>query len=716
MSAENNKDLNKTDNLKDKNDKDGVKKHPENSNVDKDQNKDQDQNQSQDQNRNNVQNPKSGEEQEKNNGKALGHNTDQNENAVANNNLDNQGAIQKENKEEVYTPPKPKRHLVKIHADAYKTIILYATRYANKSIPRSQWKEIYGLLVGYQTDKEIIVEQAIPMTFGHSTDVELNAAHYGFIGEIEDKLYAENKGRFIVGWFHSHPGLSLFYSYVDVMNQTSFQQGNPDFIGIVFDHTYLLNRDQSPPYQMHPNPYDPDYYITDNHPNHPKNTGIVCYRLTDPWMTPDNPNFDNNYHDVNYTIIGLNQYFFANLLTEISAIVAQGAPLAKAYGEDITQNNIGSMEQASASNPIPQLANESDRAMEAEKLEAVNKSAILKQQDEIIQNAKTLMKGVKTIDLGGQQQGTPSNIYNINSQSNVSPGNTTTKTKTKITLKPISPSVSSKTATKNIQVGKPIKVNINAPKSAQPLNNVQNNPNIANLSTIPGVPNSPIYGDFSEKTMDEDSLESAEHFLYDGKKNYLIGNSFEAIEDYNKAIQIYEKFGKSEKILQTLSEIADICIKSNHDNLVLEYSDKLKQKAEEIGDLFFMGNADYYKAVILKKKDHLNDALKTFENSITLFEKDMDFAGAGRSNKEIGDIYLSQQEPDKAALFYTEAIKEYEKALKRFHPKRNEPWSLSGSLNREINELKNKIRSLMDKITNIQIKNRIINELRLRLD
>ena len=40
-----------------------------------------------------------------------------------------------------------------INADAYKSIILYSTRYANSSIPRENWKEIYGILIGY-IDKE----------------------------------------------------------------------------------------------------------------------------------------------------------------------------------------------------------------------------------------------------------------------------------------------------------------------------------------------------------------------------------------------------------------------------------------------------------------------------------------------------------------------------------------------------------------------------------
>ncbi|TFF98606.1 MAG: hypothetical protein EU541_06605, partial [Promethearchaeota archaeon] len=126
---------------------------------------------------------------------------------------------------------------VVIEAEAYKTIILYASRYANKSIPKEDWKEIYGVLIGH-TDEEIVyVERAEALTYGHATDVQLNDRHLAFIAEIEDELYETGKNQFIVGWFHSHPGLGLFYSYVDLINHIGFQGKNPDAIGLVFDNT-----------------------------------------------------------------------------------------------------------------------------------------------------------------------------------------------------------------------------------------------------------------------------------------------------------------------------------------------------------------------------------------------------------------------------------------------------------------------------------------------
>ncbi|GAI64604.1 unnamed protein product, partial [marine sediment metagenome] len=47
-----------------------------------------------------------------------------------------------------------------LRAEAYKTIILYASRYANQAIPSSDWKEIYGILIGYSDDQFVYIEHA----------------------------------------------------------------------------------------------------------------------------------------------------------------------------------------------------------------------------------------------------------------------------------------------------------------------------------------------------------------------------------------------------------------------------------------------------------------------------------------------------------------------------------------------------------------------------
>lgn len=229
---------------------------------------------------------------------------------------------------------------VLIKAEAYKTIILYASRYANKSIPPEDWKEIYGILIGYTDDEFVYVEDAEALTFGHSTDVQLDERHYGFIQEIEDKLEENNKHQYIVGWFHSHPGLGLFFSYIDLINQLGFQGANPDAIGLVFDHT-LLGKKKKEKIE------GTDQKITKFE------TGFEIYRLSDVEMDVNHPEYDTNYHSVDYIVKGLNKFFFANVLSELSALVSAGKPLQTAYGEDfkLESNYTGNLEQFESQKP-----------------------------------------------------------------------------------------------------------------------------------------------------------------------------------------------------------------------------------------------------------------------------------------------------------------------------------------------------------------------------
>ncbi|MFX1378435.1 MAG: hypothetical protein ACFFA4_05025 [Promethearchaeota archaeon] len=213
---------------------------------------------------------------------------------------------------------------VVIRADAYKTIILYASRYANKSILPEEWKEIYGILIGKADGELVYVESAEALTFGHATDVQLDERHYGFIEEIQEKLDKEGKKYYMVGWFHSHPGLNLFFSYIDIINQLGFQQNNNDFCGLVFDHTLLGNKKE----EIQKREDGSEYTMTKY------DTGFEIYRITNVDMDINDPEFDNNYHKVDYVIDGLNKYFFANVLSELSALVTEGKPLQSAYKEE----------------------------------------------------------------------------------------------------------------------------------------------------------------------------------------------------------------------------------------------------------------------------------------------------------------------------------------------------------------------------------------------
>ena len=225
----------------------------------------------------------------------------------------------KEKEEEKHGKP------VIIKAEAYKTIILYGSRFANNAIPPPQWKEIYGILIGFSDDDFVYVENAEALTYGHATDVQLDEKHYIFIDEIQQKLDKEKKGYYMVGWFHSHPGLNLFFSYIDLINQLGFQQNNPDFIGLVFDHTLLGKKKE-------------EKITSDEGTEHTVtkfDTGFEIYRITDVNLSTTDSKYDTNYHKVDYIVDGLNKFFFANLLSELSALVTAGKPLQTAYGERI---------------------------------------------------------------------------------------------------------------------------------------------------------------------------------------------------------------------------------------------------------------------------------------------------------------------------------------------------------------------------------------------
>lgn len=212
---------------------------------------------------------------------------------------------------------------VVLKAEAYKTIILYASRYANNAIPSKDWKEIYGILIGNSDDQMIYVNKAEALTFGHSTDVQLDEKHYGFIEQIELKLLEEGKKDYMIGWFHSHPGLGLFFSYIDLINQLGFQAKNDDFIGLVFDHTLLGKKKEE----------DINGHLLTKY-----DTGFEIYQLSDVNMDINAPHFDSNYHKMDYIVQGLNKFFFANVLTELSTLVTFGKPLESAYGENYSSS------------------------------------------------------------------------------------------------------------------------------------------------------------------------------------------------------------------------------------------------------------------------------------------------------------------------------------------------------------------------------------------
>ncbi len=136
--------------------------------------------------------------------------------------------------------------VVIIKPKAYYNMLVHVLRFGSKTKSRRTYKEVMGVLIGHlkdgpQTIKDLIIEEAVPISHGGSIEVSFAPEDYASFALV-DEQYAE-KNWFSVGWYHSHPNLGIFFSTTDVINQVGWQTPNPSAIGIVFDHTYLENQD-----------------------------------------------------------------------------------------------------------------------------------------------------------------------------------------------------------------------------------------------------------------------------------------------------------------------------------------------------------------------------------------------------------------------------------------------------------------------------------------
>lgn len=493
---------------------------------------------------------------------------------------------------------------VVIEAEAYKTIILYASRYANKSIPKEDWKEIYGVLIGH-TDEEIVyVERAEALTYGHATDVQLNDRHLAFIAEIEDELYETGKNQFIVGWFHSHPGLGLFYSYVDLINHIGFQGKNPDAIGLVFDNTLLGKKKL-------------EKVEGTNHKITKYETGFEIYRMNDVNMDVNKPEFDENYHEVDYIVKGLNKFFFANMLNELSSLVSEGRPLQSAYREDVSLES-------------------------------------------------------------NYQGNTLSNKENIEI--------------------PSSPAQTNKQS------------DLNEYNEFQ-LQDIPMNEDI----TFDG--DELFYG-AQNKQMRQTSFkeEKAEQLIYEGNQAFDNNDVFQGVEKYREGIKKLEEIGRYDRVLELLKDVTEECISTDHIILADEFVEKLLKIADQQNNLFYKAESHYLLGYLLlkqKKTENVRGALNKIRDAAVIFNDIKDYVGAAICFHKIGAIFHTRLEKyEMGAIFYSEAIVNYNEAILKSHPLRKTMWSRKEILIHKILDLKETTEELLPKIKNMEIQQKVINDLK----
>jgi proteasome lid subunit RPN8/RPN11 len=129
---------------------------------------------------------------------------------------------------------------------------VFASRHANEKIEADKQREVYGILIGNvnETTREVRVNQAIGILAGERTAVEFESKQYVDLSNIDESIWKQSveyeRGDFICGWWHSHPGFGLFYSQTDITNHLGFQSANPFAIGIVYDYKLRKTALQDP--------------------------------------------------------------------------------------------------------------------------------------------------------------------------------------------------------------------------------------------------------------------------------------------------------------------------------------------------------------------------------------------------------------------------------------------------------------------------------------
>ncbi|MHA2090974.1 MAG: hypothetical protein ACW98K_08960 [Candidatus Kariarchaeaceae archaeon] len=133
---------------------------------------------------------------------------------------------------------------VVISSKSYLKMALHAKKYANPNIPKEEWVEVIGLLTGHIKNEntpieQIIIDDAWPV--GHGDAVSVSIIDTKSVTDVVDKLPA---GRYIVGWYHSHPSYGNFLSTDDWATQSRYQALWNKSIAIVIDPTKITKHDQ----------------------------------------------------------------------------------------------------------------------------------------------------------------------------------------------------------------------------------------------------------------------------------------------------------------------------------------------------------------------------------------------------------------------------------------------------------------------------------------
>lgn len=94
-------------------------------------------------------------------------------------------------------------------------------------------REVIGLLVGRLAGPVLEIWDAV--TGGQRGNPGFVELHEEVQADVAEKLRDEKSGLYVVGWYHSHPGMGLFLSGIDKETQRRYQALFPKAVALVID-------------------------------------------------------------------------------------------------------------------------------------------------------------------------------------------------------------------------------------------------------------------------------------------------------------------------------------------------------------------------------------------------------------------------------------------------------------------------------------------------
>ncbi|KKN19627.1 hypothetical protein LCGC14_0943820 [marine sediment metagenome] len=220
---------------------------------------------------------------------------------------------------------------------AYYKMLLHILRFGSKYLEHDKLKEVMGILIGHLEGegeiKNVIIEDVVPVSHGGTIEVKFSIDQLGAFGELDSKIWEQfgDLGWFSIGWYHSHPGLGIFFSDTDKYNQI-FWQKSPSGIGIVFDHTYL---------------------------DKPGDLGFRIFRLDERNLNDPSLAMKSNYHSVKAIVEPPNDLEFYIKIMELINKVHTGIPQILELNETVDMfSDVIIPQEEQLTSKLPQINSE----------------------------------------------------------------------------------------------------------------------------------------------------------------------------------------------------------------------------------------------------------------------------------------------------------------------------------------------------------------------